>query len=51
LLDTDGPKMEIFPMTELILLGAAAVSIALTAAVHNKRRLVPVLTRMPKRQP
>jgi hypothetical protein len=42
--------MEIFPMTELILLGAAAISIAVTASVHNKRRFAPVLARVRKRQ-
>jgi hypothetical protein len=44
-------KMDIFPMIGLILLFAAAISIAMTASVHNKRRFAPVPARMRKRQP
>jgi hypothetical protein len=43
--------MEIFPMTELILLIAAAVSIAMTASVSSKRRFAPLPARVRKRQP
>ncbi len=38
-------------MIELILLGAAAISIAVTASVQNKRHLALVPARMRKRQP
>jgi hypothetical protein len=38
-------------MTELILLIAAAISIAVTASVSNKRRFAPVPARLRKRQP
>jgi hypothetical protein len=34
--------MDIFPMIELILLSAAALSVAVTASVRNKRRFDPV---------
>jgi hypothetical protein len=37
-------------MIELVLLGAAAISIAMTASGHNKRRFAPVPARMRKRQ-
>ena len=45
--------MEISFMIELILLYATAISIAVTASVHNKRRFapVPVPARVRKRQP
>jgi hypothetical protein len=43
--------MDIFPMIELILLCAAAISIAVTASVHNKRCLANVPARLRKRQP
>ncbi len=43
--------MDIFPMIELILLGAAAISIAVTASAHDKRRFALVPARMRKRQP
>ena len=43
--------MDIFPMLELILLGAAAISIAVTASVSNKRRLATLPDRMRMRQP
>ena len=36
-------------MIELVLLGAAAISIALMASVHNKSRFAPVPARMRKR--
>jgi len=43
--------MDIFPMIELILLCAAAISIAVTASVQNKRRFAPVPARTLKRHP
>jgi hypothetical protein len=43
--------MDIFPMIELILLCAAAISIAVTVSVHYKRRLAPVPARVRTRQP
>jgi hypothetical protein len=43
--------MDIFAMIELILLCAAAISIAMTASVHNKHRFALVPARMRKRQP
>jgi hypothetical protein len=41
--------MDIFPMIELILLCAAAISIAVS--VHNKRRFAPLPARVRTRQP
>ncbi len=38
-------------MIELVLLGAAAISFAMTVSVHNKRRFTHVPARMRKRQP
>jgi len=38
-------------MLELVLLYAAAISIAGTASVYNKRRFAPLPARMRKRQP
>jgi hypothetical protein len=43
--------MDIIPMIELILLCAAAISIAVSASVHNKRRFAPVPARVRNRQP
>jgi hypothetical protein len=43
--------MEICPMIELVLLGAAAISIAVTAFIHNNRCFAPVPARTRKRQP
>jgi hypothetical protein len=43
--------MDIFPMIELILLSAAALSVAVTASVRNKRRFDPVPARIRKRHP
>ena len=43
--------MEILPMMELILLCAAAISIAATASVPNKRRFAPVPARTLKLRP
>lgn len=39
------------PMIELVLIGAAAISIAATASVYNKRRFATAPARMRKRQP
>jgi len=38
-------------MIELVLLGAAAISIAVTASVHNKSRFAPLAARTWKRHP
>ncbi len=38
-------------MIELILLGAAAISIAVRVSVYNKRRFALVPARLRKRQP
>jgi hypothetical protein len=38
-------------MVGIVLLCAAAISIALTAAVYNKGRFAPMPARMRKRQP
>jgi hypothetical protein len=42
--------MEINPMVELVFLGAAAISIAMAASVHNKRCLAPLPALVRKRQ-
>ena len=42
-------KLEICPMIELILLGAAAISIAVTVSGFNKRRFAAVPGRVKKR--
>jgi hypothetical protein len=36
-------------MVELVLLCAAAISIAVTVSLHNKRRFAPLAARMRKR--
>jgi hypothetical protein len=38
-------------MVELVLLCAAAISIAVKVSLHNKRRFAPLPARMRKRQP
>ncbi len=43
--------MEIFPMLELVLLGAAAISIAITVSTFGRRRFVAVPARAGNRQP
>jgi hypothetical protein len=38
-------------MVELVLLCAAAISIAVAVSLHNKHRFAPLPARMRKRQP
>lgn len=48
---TEGSKDGYASMLELILLGAAAISIAGTVSTFNKRRFAHVPARVRKRQP